>query len=68
MVCFQGTADDIIPPGSIKDFVREMNAAGNRCDLHIYEGQTHLGWGDNSKDVLKKMDTFLESIGYITNL
>jgi acetyl esterase/lipase len=61
---FQGTADDLIPLWSVKEFAKKMTAAGNRCDLHVYEGQTHLNWGDNARDVLEKMDKFLESIGY----
>lgn len=64
-IIFQGTADDIIPLWSVKEFAKKMTAAGNRCDLHIYEGQTHLDWGDNARDVLEKMDKFLESVGYI---
>jgi acetyl esterase/lipase len=64
-IIFQGTADDLIPLWTVKEFARKMTAAGNRCDLHIYEGQTHLNWGDNARDVLEKMDKFLESIGYM---
>jgi acetyl esterase/lipase len=64
-IIFQGTADDIIPLWSVKEFARKMKAAGNRCELNIYEGQTHLGWGENVKDVYAKMDEFLESLGYI---
>jgi hypothetical protein len=54
-----------VPFWSVKEFAKKMTAAGNRCDFHIYEGQTHLNWGDNARDVLEKMDKFLESIGYL---
>ena len=64
MVFFQGTADDTVPAWSVQAFVKKSQAIGNRCDLHLYEGQTHLNWGKNADDVLKKMDIFLESIGY----
>jgi acetyl esterase/lipase len=64
-IIFQGTADNHIPLWSVKEFVKNMEAAGNRCELHLYEGQTHLGWGDNEVDVLNKMDAFLASIKYI---
>lgn len=37
-----------------------MTAAGNRSELHIYEGQTHLNWGDKARDILQKMDEFIE--------
>jgi acetyl esterase/lipase len=65
IVFFQGTADDTVPPWSIKAFAKKMKAVGNRCDLHMYEGQTHLSWGENALDVLEKMDAFLASLGYI---
>lgn len=64
-IIFQGTEDDLVPVGSVKAFAKKMEEAGNRCDLHIYEGQTHLNWGDNNFDVLQKMEKFLESIGYL---
>ena len=64
-IIFQGTADDQVPFWSVKEFVEKMTAAGNRCELHIYEGQTHLNWGENTRNVLQKMDKFLESIGYL---
>jgi acetyl esterase/lipase len=64
-VMFQGTIDSDVPPWSVKAFAGKMRAAGNRCDLHVYEGQTHLNWGENSLDVLEKMDAFLKSIGFL---
>ncbi len=63
-IIFQGTADNQVPVWSVKQFAKKMEAAGNRCELNIYEGQTHLGWGDNAKDVYAKMDKFLASLGY----
>lgn len=63
-IIFQGTKDDLVPFLGAKEFADKMKAAGNRCDLHLYEGQTHLSWGDNNLDVLQKMDKFLESIGF----
>jgi len=64
-IIFQGTADNQVPFWSVKEFVNNMISAGNRCELHIYEGQTHLGWGENAVDVMNKMDDFLASIGYL---
>ncbi len=64
-IIFQGTKDDQVPFWSVKEFAKKMATAGNRCELHIYEGQTHLNWGENVRDVLEKMDKFLESIGYL---
>jgi acetyl esterase/lipase len=66
MVFFQGTADDTVPAWSVEAFVKKSQEIGNHCDLHMYEGQTHLGWGENAEDVLQKMAAFLESIGFIS--
>ena len=67
-IFFQGTEDDTVPYESVVEYVSKSRAAGNRCDLEVYEGQTHLNWGENAKDVLKKMDAFLVSIGYLQDL
>jgi len=64
-IIFQGTADDQVPVWTVKEFDKKMRAAGNRCELNIYEGQIHLNWGKNNKDVLQKMDNFLISLGYL---
>lgn len=64
-IFFQGTADDTVPLQSVESYVKKARAAGNRCDLELYEGQTHLNWSKNSNDVLKKMDAFLVSLGYL---
>jgi len=64
-IFFQGTADDTVPYNSVVEYVSKSRSAGNRNDLEVYQGQTHLNWGENAKDVLKKMDEFLVSIGYL---
>lgn len=64
-IFFQGTEDDTVPYKSVVEYVTKSRAAGNRCDLEVYEGQTHLNWGENAKDVLNKMDDFLVSIGFL---
>jgi acetyl esterase/lipase len=66
-IIFQGDKDEQVPFSSVKEFSWRMKIAGNRCDLHIYKGQTHLNWGKNSDDVLMKMDNFLISLGYLEN-
>jgi len=37
----QGTADDVTPFATAKDFRDRMAAAGNRCELEAYEGAGH---------------------------
>ena len=49
----------------MKDFTKNMKKLGNRCELNIYKGQVHRPWPENSKDVYKKMENFLISLGYI---
>ena len=63
-IMFQGTNDYVVSPQYAKEVAQKMKALNNRCDLHLYEGQSHLGWSKNSKDVYKKMDAFLTSIGF----
>jgi acetyl esterase/lipase len=64
-IFFQGTVDDTVPHKSVESYVKKARAMGNRCDLELYEGQTHLNWSENSNDVLRKMDAFLVSLGYL---
>ena len=60
-----GTADDIISFGSIEEFARKTREAGNRCDLHPFEGTDHF-FTQNVKrgSVFEVMDKFLSSLGY----
>jgi hypothetical protein len=50
-----------------------MDELGLRCELHAYEGQKHgffnFGRGNGSAytDTVKKMDSFLDSLGLIGN-
>jgi len=62
-IIFHGDQDEMVSVEGAKQFARDMQAKGNRCDIHIYKGQTHLGWGDNDRDVMNKMDGFLQSLG-----
>lgn len=65
MIFFQGTNDNTVPAWTTEEFAKMMVEAGNRCDLHMYEDQTHMGWRKNSSDVYNKMDEFLISIGFL---
>ena len=71
-VVFLGTKDDLIPVATAEDYKKKMEAAGGRCDLHLYEGQKHGFF--NSKggkktegyaETLKEMDAFLVSLGFL---
>ena len=49
----------------------KMEAAGSRCDLHLYEGQPHgffnfgRAGGEFYKKTVFEMDKFLASLGYL---
>jgi acetyl esterase len=74
----EGRHDTITPLKDVQVFCDRMRAAGNRCDLQIYEGVGHLftpdslsdkGWPRPDKkiqsDALKKADEFLVKLGFI---
>jgi acetyl esterase len=73
-IVFLGTKDDLIPVETAKLYKQKMEAAGNRCDLFLYEDQKHgfFNYRENSKDnnryfteTLVQTDLFLESLGYL---
>ena len=66
MCLIHGTADDIISFDSIKNFAKKTREAGNRCDLHSFEGTDHFFTQNvKSHSVLELIDEFLSSLGYI---
>jgi acetyl esterase/lipase len=77
-IILQGSADTVTPLPGVKRFCDRMIAAGNVCELHVYEGFGHLftpaDTPDNGQpkpdpatraDALAKADQFLKSLGYI---
>ncbi|WP_159023920.1 alpha/beta hydrolase [Formosa sp. L2A11] len=71
-VLFFGTKDQHVPVSTINKFKAKMEAVGNRCDLHLYNGQTHgfLNKGRQKDDkyyieTVHQSDLFLKSIGYL---
>ncbi len=66
-IIFQGTADTTVPFYGVKIFSDQMKNAGNRCDLHVYEGREHLFHRnpDDYSDTMIKADRFLSSLGFI---
>jgi acetyl esterase len=74
----QGSRDSVTPMEGVKRFCDRMRAAGNRCDLHVYEGFGHLFTppgvpdGDWPKpdpatqaDAMVQADSFLKSLGFM---
>lgn len=65
-IVFLGTKDALIPVATAKEYKRRMEAAGLRCDLHLYKDQIH-GFFNKSryKETVLEADKFLASLGYL---
>lgn len=74
----QGSVDTVTPLSGAKRFCDRMRAAGNVCELQVYEGFGHLftpaGTPDDgmpkpdpatAADATKRADRFLESLGLL---
>jgi len=74
----QGDLDTVTPMTGAKRFCERMRAAGNVCELHVYEGFGHLftpaGIPDDGMpqpdpaivaDASTRTDRFLESLGFL---
>ena len=72
IIIFHGKADTTVPFGTSEAFANKMKAAGNRCDLVGFPGESHgffnYGRGDNHyfTETLKEADQFLASLGYLS--
>jgi acetyl esterase/lipase len=77
-IILQGSTDSVTPLPGVKRFCDRMIAAGNVCELHVYEGFGHLftpaGMSDSGQpkpdpatraDALAKAERFLKSLGYL---
>lgn len=68
-IVFLGTEDHLIPVSTAEAYQRRMHELGNRCDLHIYDGQPHgffnFSRRDNFLQTVATMDAFLVSLGYL---
>ncbi|HDS06544.1 MAG TPA: hypothetical protein ENO05_02855, partial [Bacteroides sp.] len=69
-IVFHGTDDEVVPAWIVREFCEKMNALGNRCELHLYENQTHgfFNRGRSSEyfqKTLYEADLFLVSLGFL---
>lgn len=70
-IVFLGTNDKLIPITTAKRFKNLMEAAGSRCDLHLFEGQGHGFFNKGKNDdlyfqqTLYLSDLFLIDLGYL---
>ena len=66
-IIFHGRADKTVPFTTAEAFAAKMKAAGNRCELVGYEGQSH-GFFNQEPWLAKttaEMDKFLVSLGWL---
>jgi len=72
LIAFFGSNDQHVPVSTINAFQRKMVNAGNECETHIYDGQTHgffhisKGGREMFEDVLRKTDAFLVKRKYLS--
>lgn len=77
-IILQGRTDTVTPLPGVQRFCDRMRDAGNRCDLHVYDGVGHLftpstepddGWPNPDPEVqaaaYREADEFLRSLGFI---
>jgi acetyl esterase len=68
-IFFLGTDDNLIPVAVAQKFKLDMEAAGSRCDLFLYEGQKHGFFNFRNSEYYQKTlletEKFLHSIGLI---
>ena len=69
-IVFFGTRDRLVPVPTAQKYRRLMEQAGSRCDLHLYENQTHGFFNQGRKGgkyeaTLVEMDKFLVSLGWL---
>jgi len=64
---FQGSRDRVAPLKDARSFCQQMEAAGNRCDLQIYNNRSHVLFHDidDYVDTIVKADAFLASLGFL---
>lgn len=77
-IILQGRDDTVTPLAGVQNFAERMIAAGNHCELIIYDGVGHLftpssepddGWPNPDPEIqaeaFAKADEFLRKFGYI---
>lgn len=70
-IVFLGTEDKLIPVSTAEDWKKRMEAAGVRCDLHLYEGADHGFFNHSRADgkyfykTVLAADHFLADLGFL---
>ncbi len=68
-ILFLGTNDNLIPVQTAKNYQEAMKQVNSRCELFLYERQSHGFFNYNNIAYYKKtvatLDAFLQSLGFI---
>lgn len=70
-VVFLGTKDKLVPVATAEKFQADMEVAGLKSELHLYEGQPHGFFNEGKggtgifQDTIRKMDAFFVELGWI---
>lgn len=70
-IVFLGARDQLIPVATLERFRDRMQAAGVRCELHLYEGQAHGFFNAKNAEgkyfelTQRAAEEFLASLGWI---
>ena len=68
-IIFLGTDDKLIPVSTVKYFKHLMNKVGSKCELKLYEGQSHGFFNYNNtkyyKTTVEETKQFLSSLNYL---
>jgi len=71
-IAFFGSRDKLVPVATINAYQKQMAGAGNECETHVYDGQSHgffhisKGGRKMFEDVLLKTDAFLVKNGFLS--
>ncbi len=66
-IVMHGKADERLDVDHMLRFQNAMQKAGNRCDVHLYDGAAHGFYNREPwfSETLKETDRFLTSLGYL---
>jgi len=66
-IFFLGTKDDLIPVATAEEYKKRMEELGGRCDLHLYDGQSH-GFFNHFKSPVHYSETVIEMDRFLISL
>jgi acetyl esterase len=69
-IIFLGTEDSLVPVETARYYQKVMERVGSRCDLFLYEGQSHGFFNANKSmehhlQTILEADRFMISLGYL---